>query len=114
MTEQRNFAIASDLGLSIRSANDISDVLVACMDHGGLVLTQSELCPEFFDLRTGLAGETLQKFANYHARVAIVVERDDSIGERFMELMREHRTHPLVRFFSSGGEAESWLQTALP
>ena len=36
-----------------------------------VVLPESVLDPAFFTLRTGLAGEILQKFANYGLRVAI-------------------------------------------
>jgi uncharacterized protein DUF4180 len=37
-----------------------------------LVIPVGRLAPEFFRLSTGLAGEVLQKFANYGYRVAIV------------------------------------------
>ncbi len=37
-----------------------------------IILHQAQLPPEFFDLRTGLAGAVLQKFVNYNLRVAIV------------------------------------------
>jgi len=103
------FAVASDLGIYLSSVSDLSDALSACMKHGGLILTQSELAPAFFDLRTGFAGEVLQKFVNYHAKLAIIVEQADCYGDRFNELMREHRTHPLVRFYASRADAEAWL-----
>ena len=112
--ENQEITLASDLGVSIRSGNDISDVLMASLEHGGLILTETDLCSEFFDLRTGLAGEALQKFVNYHAKVAIVVSGRDSYGERFSELMREHNTHPLVRFFASEDDAKAWLHTSQP
>ena len=38
----------------------------------GMVLFQDSLNERFFDLKTGLAGEILQKFANYHFKMAIV------------------------------------------
>ena len=114
MTEIKKFVTASELGLAIRSPNDISDVFIASLEHGGLLFTETELCPEFFDLRTGLAGEALQKFANYQARIAIVVSGRESHGERFGELMYEHRTHPLVRFFDSREEAAAWLGGSKP
>lgn len=37
-----------------------------------LVLHKGNIAPEFFDLETGLAGAILQKFVNYHLRVAIL------------------------------------------
>lgn len=37
-----------------------------------IVLPKSALAEEFFHLRTRLAGDILQKFINYHVKVAIV------------------------------------------
>lgn len=37
-----------------------------------IVLDKSAVCEDFFDLKTRLAGEILQKFVNYYMRVAIV------------------------------------------
>jgi hypothetical protein len=95
---------------TIRSVNDISPALGASVKQGGLVVTEGDLCPEFFDLRTGLAGEVLQKFVNYRARLAIVLADPQAHGERFGELVYEHRTHALVRFFATESDARAWLQ----
>ena len=74
------------------------------------VFTEEDLAPEFFNLRTGLAGEFLQKFVNYRLRVALVVPHPEAHGERFKELAYEHRSHPLVRFVRSREEGEAWLR----
>lgn len=37
-----------------------------------IVLDKSSISEEFFDLKTRLAGEILQKFINYHVKIAIV------------------------------------------
>lgn len=37
-----------------------------------IIFHKENIAPEFFDLKTGLAGVVLQKFANYNIRVAIV------------------------------------------
>ena len=37
-----------------------------------IVLNKSAICEEFFQLKTQLAGEILQKFINYHVKIAIV------------------------------------------
>jgi hypothetical protein len=96
---------------TIRSLGDISGALRASLEHGGLVVSESDLCPEFFDLRTGMAGELLQKFVNYRARLAIVLADPRRHGERFSELVYEHRSHSVVRFFESESDARQWLQT---
>ena len=95
---------------TIRSVSDIPGALGASIKQGGLVLTEADLCPEFFDLRTGLAGEVLQKFVNYRARLAIVLPDPRAHGERFSELVHEHRSHAAVRFFGSESDARRWLE----
>ncbi len=37
-----------------------------------VVIPADRLAPDFFQLRTGLAGEILQKFVNYGLRLAII------------------------------------------
>jgi len=109
MTEERRIVIASDSGIAIRSFGDISDALGACIGCGGLILTEDDLAREFFDLRTGWAGELFQKFINYKLRVAIVVPDPEAYGERFNELAYEHRSHGMIRFVRSKDEAKAWL-----
>lgn len=79
------------------------------MDSGGLLLDESQLGADFFDLRTGLAGEVLQKFTNYRVRLAIVVADARACGSRFSELVHEHRSHNAVRFFDDEQRARQWL-----
>lgn len=95
--------------VQIRSVSDISDAVAYGFGHGGLLLSESNVCPEFFDLSSGLAGEMMQKFVNYGIQLAIVVAAPEDHGERFCELVREHRKHPTVRFFVSEAEAREWL-----
>jgi len=73
------------------------------------MLDEKDLSADFFDLRTGLAGEVLQKFTNYRARLAIIVADASAYGSRFGELVYEHRTHNSVRFFASEQLARQWL-----
>jgi len=93
----------------IQSAADISAALSASVERGGLVLDEKELNPDFFDLKTGFAGEVLQKFVNYRTKLAIIVRDASMYGGRFSELMHEHRVHPTVRFFSAEQAARQWL-----
>jgi hypothetical protein len=111
MNDDPKFLVASDSGISIRSFTDISDALAACMGVNGLILMESDLAPEFFDLRSGLAGELFQKFTNYKKRVAIVLPDPQAYGERFGELAYEHASHSVIRFVRSKAEAQTWLST---
>jgi hypothetical protein len=107
--EERRILVASDAGIYIESASDISDALGACVGALGLIITEKDLAQDFFNLRTGLAGELFQKFTNYRVRAAIVVPEPEAYGERFGELAYEHSSHPMIRFVRSKDEAQAWL-----
>jgi hypothetical protein len=111
MNEERRTLVASDSGIAIRSFGDIADALGACIGAEGLILTEGDLAREFFDLRSGLAGELFQKFTNYRLRLAIVLPDPKVYGERFSELVYEHRSHRMIRFVRSEDEAKAWLST---
>ena len=93
----------------IRSSADIATALKASIERGGLLLDEKHLSGDFFDLHSGLAGEVLQKFTNYRARLAVIVADPSAYGSRFSELMYEHRTHAAVRFFLTEQQARQWL-----
>ena len=41
-------------------------------NYDAIILHEVTITPDFFDLKTGIAGEILQKFSNYRMRLAIV------------------------------------------
>jgi Domain of unknown function (DUF4180) len=58
----------------IRTVQDALDLMAAAaeQDVHKIVLNEHQLSPEFFELRTGLAGEVLQKFVNYGVELSII------------------------------------------
>ncbi|GAB4425049.1 MAG: DUF4180 domain-containing protein [Anaerolineae bacterium] len=68
-------------GVAVNNIRDALDVIAEANYHGAdsLMLQTDHLSRDFFDLRTGLAGEILQKCANYYMRLA-VVGRVDQFG----------------------------------
>lgn len=58
----------------IPSVQDSIDLLGHIYFQGfdGMLLYEKNICPEFFDLKTGMAGEILQKFSNYRMRLIII------------------------------------------
>ena len=67
------YVCAAD-GPKLGSDRDAVDLIGAALGSGaGLIVIPAErLAPDFFRLRTGIAGAYLQKFINYDRRVAIV------------------------------------------
>jgi len=108
-TEQRRILIASEAGISIRSKSDVSNAVESTFGSDGLMLTEDDVSAQFFDLKTGLAGELFQKFENYSLCLALVVASPETYGERFKELAREHKSHDRIRIVRSNEEAAAWL-----
>ncbi len=65
--------IISD-GVLVSTVQDALDIMAdaSCQDATNMILHEKNIVPDFFDLKTGLAGEILQKFSNYHMKLAIV------------------------------------------
>lgn len=56
----------------VQSALDLIATVRYETDCDRMILNKSAICEEFFDLKTKLAGEVLQKFINYQMKIAIV------------------------------------------
>ena len=102
--------IAADIGLRIDSISDVLEAIGQCYGKSGLLLTETDVAREFFDLQNGLAGELFQKCTNYQLRLALVVEDLSIYSSRITELAFEHRNHRLIRFFDDLILAKTWLQ----
>jgi hypothetical protein len=81
------------------------DVIAEVLAAGAttLAIPCDRLDPAFFDLRTGVAGEILQKFVNYRIRLVIVGRLPSSAtsSAAFAALMRESNRGTQVRFIES-------------
>jgi hypothetical protein len=45
-------------------------------DTGHLIIHTEALSDDFFKLRTGVAGQMLQKFINYHVKTAVILTNE--------------------------------------
>ncbi len=104
-------------GAAIATPRQANDVLAEAFAHeaNAVLMEEAALAPAFFDLRTGLAGEILQKFANYGRRLAIFgdigrylaesaalrtfVARADHDGQVFFAIDRDAGRAALVKAF---------------
>ncbi|MFS0919625.1 DUF4180 domain-containing protein [Brevibacillus sp. 179-C 1.1 NHS] len=71
----RNIAILSGnevLIIDVQSALDLIATVHYEADSNRIILNKSLINESFFDLKTRLAGEILQKFINYRVKMAIV------------------------------------------
>lgn len=68
-------AIVECSGILIRNLQDALDLMATIYhihDSNKIVIHQSNITKEFFDLKTRLAGDILQKYANYHMKLAVL------------------------------------------
>ena len=69
-----DIAVVSSDGKVIVDTQSALDLAMTVKYETGatnLVLDKELICEDFFSLSTGVAGEILQKFVNYHVRAAI-------------------------------------------
>ncbi|WP_368487922.1 DUF4180 domain-containing protein [Clostridium sp. BJN0013] len=95
----------------LRSEQDALNLTAACVENNiYLLMLHSEvLTDDFFKLRTGLAGQVLQKFINYHVKVVVVLTSEQKIKGKFKELIAESNKGNDFRVFNNPAEAENWL-----
>jgi hypothetical protein len=110
-SDHLNYIEADPTGFIIRHERDMLDLIAACSEHDvyHVLLHEGNLSPEFFDLKTTLAGAVFQKFANYQLRGAAVISLGAIKNERFKELVFECNRGNLFRFFEDKAAAEAWL-----
>ena len=105
-----DIAVASTPGQTPRDALD----LIATARHvhgcGKLILPKACLPVHFFDLKTGLAGEMLQKFTNYRCPVAVVGDFSAYTSTALRDFIRESNRGGAVLFLPDEATAAARLQ----
>ncbi len=96
----------------IAQVSEVLELVAGCIEHDatGVLIESRMLPPEFFDLRSGFAGEFLQKLVNYGLRLAAVFPNEAAYGERFREFLVEAKRGRSFRSFSERADAEAWLR----
>jgi|SRR5215217_5960259 len=74
-------------------------------DFDRIIIHEKDIVSDFFDLKTGIAGEILQKVSNYRLRLAIVGEFDKYPGKSIRDFIFESNKGRQVNFLSSVEEA---------
>jgi hypothetical protein len=84
----------------INNPQDALDVIAEAGAQGAqrIILYEQNMPPAFFDLQTRLAGEVLQKHANYRVKVAIVGEFEKFNSKSLRAFILESNRGNLVFF----------------
>ena len=95
----------------IHNAQDALELLMNCGYQGttDLIIRESNLSPDFFNLKTSVAGEILQKFSTYNGRLAIVGDFTKVESKSLRDFIFESNKARRINFVSSIGEARAAL-----
>jgi PadR family transcriptional regulator, regulatory protein AphA len=101
---------AAPTELLLQGEKDAITLIGLCGEQSSerLLLYAGNLSESFFDLKSGLAGAILQKFTNYHMKVALVIPSDFVQG-RFKDFVLEANRGNQFRAFQEKDDAEIWL-----
>lgn len=88
--QQKIAEIVAD-GIVIHDARETLDIMATAGYYGAsrMIWHEKHVKPDFFDLRTRLAGELVQKFANYRMTVAVVGDFDKYKSKSWRAFMLE-------------------------
>jgi len=76
-----------------------------------IILNKSALVEDFFDLKTRLAGDLLQKFINYHVKIAIVGDFSMYESKSLKDFIYESNNGKDIFFLSNEIDAIKKLST---
>ncbi len=100
-------------GTIVHTVQDALDLLANCAYQGArrIIIHEEHLTPEFFDLKTRLAGEILQKFSNYNIQLAIVGDFSKYLSKSLRDFIYESNRTGRISFVRTADEAEErWLK----
>ena len=113
ITEYQNQSIAeiTGIGILIQTPQETVELLVNCAYQGAekIIIHADQLIPDFFDLKTGIAGEILQKVSTYQLRLAIVGDFSQYTSKSLQDFIFESNKMGRVSFVASVEEAKAKL-----
>lgn len=100
-------ALISKNTILINETQDALDLMADCRYNGAgsIIIQEENINPLFFDLKTGLAGDILQKFSNYRMRLAIVGDFKKFTSKNLKDFFFESNRTGQINFVASVDEA---------
>ncbi|HEY9260356.1 DUF4180 domain-containing protein, partial [Chitinophaga sp.] len=97
--------------IAISNIEDALDILGNCSYQGAdnIILHEQNITPDFFDLKTKIAGEILQKFSTYNVRLAIVGDFTKYTSQSLKDFIYESNKGGRINFVNTVAEATEKL-----
>jgi Domain of unknown function (DUF4180) len=104
-------AILESIESPIASVQDALD-LIGDADYQGaqnIIIKKKDLHDDFFDLKTGLAGDIMQKIVNYYKKLAIVGDFSGYRKKSWLDFMYESNKTGQIFFAENADDAVKFL-----
>ncbi|MEK3911072.1 DUF4180 domain-containing protein [Paenibacillus sp. FSL H7-0331] len=104
----KNIAVVSSSEILIEDVQSALDLMATVQyetDSNRIVINKSLLSDSFFDLKTRLAGEILQKFVNYRVKMAIVGDFSVYSSQSFRDFIYESNNGNDIFFLATEQQA---------
>ena len=96
----------------INDAQDALELMAALWEYDcrRIIVHKENLNDIFFDLKTGLAGDVLQKFSNYDVRLAIIGDFSEFSSKSLQDFIRECNQRKKILFLEDIDSALEMLR----
>lgn len=113
ITEIKGVSIAEIVSdkIIINETQDALDIMAESnyMGASKIIMHEKNIVAAFFDLKTGIAGEILQKFSTYNVRLAIVGDFTKCTSKSLKDFIYESNKYGRINFVNSIDEAKERL-----
>jgi hypothetical protein len=98
-----SIAVIESDEIVINTVQDALDLMANCDYQGSrkIIIEEKNIIPVFFDLRTGIAGEILQKFSTYNVSLAIAGSFTKYTSKNFKDFVYESNKMGKILFVNS-------------
>lgn len=108
-SQKGEISLIEDLALPLRTGSELLEVLMNSPSET-VALKASDLDAAFFDLKTGVAGDMLQKVSNYRMRLVILGDFTVVSSRSLQDFIRESNQRGQVIFTETLDEAITKLK----
>jgi hypothetical protein len=106
-----NIAEIISESIIIKETQDALDLMAESnyQDSWKIIVHEKNIISDFFDLKTGLAGEILQKFSTYNVQLAIIGDFSKYSSKSLSDFIFESNKYGRINFVNSIDEAKKCL-----
>jgi hypothetical protein len=111
-TPTKKITVAQSQDIVFHTAEDAAELLMNCLyqDSESIIIYECNLPAEFFDLKTKLAGDILQKFSTYNGNLAIICDFSKYESKSLKDFIYESNKQGRINFVATMEDAELKLK----